>query len=152
MKRWVDIIKEAAEDDLEEYDGEAIKDNCTRQIPEQISFIDFAYLWWVGGPKSTMAAKRRAFIKAENDMVEKSVRHDTMHTGQQCVNPDKVQAIMDNPTDNRPIIHKWNGYHIVFDGNHRIVADVLSGKQSSRCMVADLDKFFDKEGNLKDGK
>lgn len=153
MREIMAIVEAAAKvrspDDLEDYDGEAIKDGCTKRIPDEIEFVDFAFVWWVGGDEDEMQKKRRAFNKAEDEAVEKTVRHSSMSTGQQCINPEKVQALMDEPTDNLPTIHRWNGYNILFDGNHRVTADILKGRLSSRCRVLDLDRYFDREGNLK---
>lgn len=140
--------------DLEDYDGEAIKDGCTKRIPEEIKFADFAFVWWVGGDEEEMQKKRDAFNSAEGEATVEDVRHDEMTTGQQCINPEKVQNLLDKPIDtsddtNLPVIHRWNSYNILFDGNHRVTADVLRGEPSSKCRVLDLDKYFDNEGHLK---
>lgn len=140
-------------DDLEDYDGEAIKDGCTKRIPEEIKFADFAFVWWVGGDEDEMQAKREAFNTAEQEASVETVAHDDMTTGQQCINPDKVKSLLDDPIDdsddaNLPVIHRWNGYNILFDGNHRVSADVLRGAGESKCRVLDLDRYFDDKGGL----
>jgi hypothetical protein len=141
-------------DDLEDYDGEAIKDGCTKRIPEEIKFSDFAFVWWVGGDEEEMQKKRDAFNTAEGEATVEEVSHKDMTTGQQCINPEKVQNILDKPIDedddsNLPVIHRWNGYNILFDGNHRVTADVLRGKTESKCRVLNLDKYFNADGHLK---
>lgn len=135
--------------DLKDFDGEALKPNCTKCIPDEITYADFCFVWWVGGSDDEMEEKREAIQKAEEEAKKEDVKHADMVTGQLSVNPEKVQALLDEPTDNLPIIHKWNGYLILFDGNHRVVADVLRGQLSTECWVADLDPYFDKKGWLK---
>lgn len=153
LREFIDLVEKAQKArtaaDLEDYDGDAIKDGCTKKVPNEIAFADFAYVWWVGGTQKEMAAKREIFIKAERNMTKERVKHSKMTTGQLCVNPDKVQSLMDNPTKKRPVIQRWNGYDILFDGNHRVAADVLRGAKSSECLVMHLDKYFDEKGNLK---
>lgn len=135
--------------DLADYDGEALKDGCTKRIPDEIAHSDFAFVWWVGGDKEEMLAKRAAFMAAEQKMKPEQVKHSGMCTGQLCVNPDKVESLMDKPASSLPVIHRWNGNDILFDGNHRVVADVLQGKTESKCLVCYLDDYFDEEGKLK---
>lgn len=158
MRTLMMILEEASKprsvDDLEDYHGEAIKDDCTKRIPAEIQFADFAFVWWVGGNQKEMQKKHEAFIAAEKEETIEDVRHDDMTTGQRCINPQKVQNLLDKPLDdsskaNLPVIQRWNGYNILFDGNHRVTADVLKGKPSSKCIVVHLDKYFDADGNLK---
>lgn len=158
MRELIRIVEAAAKprsvDDLADYDGEAIKDGCTKCIPDEIAFADFAFVWWVGGDEDEMAAKRGAFTAAEGATEVEDVPHNEMTTGQQCINPEKVQSILDEPIDetddaNLPVIHRWNGYNILFDGNHRVTADVLRGEPTSKCRVLDLDRYFDADGALK---
>lgn len=153
MRDWITLVEKAQKtrtaDDLEDYDGDAIKDGCTKKVPEEVAFADFAYVWWVGGTQKEMEGKRKAFIAAEKKLKKERVKHADMTTGQLCVNPDKVAALLDNPTDKRPVIHRWNGYNILFDGNHRVTADVLRGDKASDCLVMNLNPYFDKKGCLK---
>ncbi len=135
--------------ELKDYTGIALKPNCTKSIPDAIQYADFCFVWWVGGNDNDMDRKREAIQKAEEAAVKQQVKHADMVTGQMSINPDKVQSLIDRPTDNLPTIHKWNGYHILFDGNHRVVADVLQGEDSSLCWVADLDQYFNDTGWLK---
>lgn len=153
MRNLINLIERAQAErsaaDLEDYDGDAIKDGCTKKVPDEIAFADFAYVWWVGGTPAEMEDKRDAFTKAEKRMKKERVKHSDMTTGQLCVNPDKVDALIAEPTPKRPVIHRWNGYHILFDGNHRVTADVLRGEDASDCLVMDLDQYFDDKGCLK---
>lgn len=139
-------------DTLKDFDGEALKPNCTKMIPDEIKFADFCFVWWVGGDDDEMEKKRDAIQEAEENAEKKDVLHSDMVTGQISVNPEKIDAIITNPPEddnNLPIIHFWNGYHILFDGNHRVVADVLKGNKSTKCFVANLNKAFDNKGMLK---
>jgi hypothetical protein len=153
MRHLINLIERAEAqrtvEDLEDYDGDALKDGCTKCIPDEIAHSDFAFVWWVGGTKEEMLAKRAAFMAAEQKMKPAMVKHADMCTGQLCVNPDKVESLMDKPAKSLPVIHHWNGNHILFDGNHRVVADVLLGKDASKCLVCELDEFFNDDGTLK---
>ena len=154
MRNLIALIEKAqaeprTAESLSDYDGDALKDGCTKKLPPEIAFADFAFVWWVGGTKAEMKAKHEAFIALEKDMTQETIPHADMVTGQVCVNPDKVQSLIDNPTTKRPVIQRWNGNDILFDGNHRVTADVLSGKTETKCLVMHCDEKFDQDGNLK---
>lgn len=137
-------------DDLEDYEGDALKPDCTKKIPEEIKFADFSFVFWMGGDIEEMQNKYECFIEALEKATEEDIKHEDMVTGQICINPEKVSYLMDNPTKNLPIIYRWNNNNIIQDGNHRITADVLNGKTSSLCQVLHLDEYFDETGNLID--
>ncbi len=145
----INEIEEKSASSLKTYHGDAIKDDCTKCIPDELTYHDFAYVWWVGGSPEEMADKYEAFAEAQKGIKAERIEHRDMITGQLCVNPEKVQALLDNPTKKRPVIHRWNGYDILFDGNHRVTADILRGDKDSLCLVMNLDEYFDEDGNLK---
>ena len=153
MRFYINLIEQLqtarSASSLDDYDGETLKPDCTKRIPAEIEYADFCFVWWVGGTDEEMEAKRACIQKAEEAAEKREVKHSDLVTGQISVDPEKVQNLIDSPTDKLPMIHHWNGHYILFDGNHRVVADVLRGDDSTTCWVAELDPFFDKTGWLK---
>ena len=154
MRKFINIVLENQEirsvNDLDDYEGDSLKPDCTKKIPEEIQFADFSFVFWMGGDIEEMKSKYECFIEALDKATDEVIDHKDMVTGQICVNPEKVEYLMNNPTDNLPIIYRWNMNNIIQDGNHRITADVLNGKTNTKCQVLHLDEYFDEKGNLID--
>lgn len=77
--------------------------------------------------------------------------HSQLVTGQSHVSGAGVEHYLENP--GKPLmIYRFTleGQRIdlVMDGNHRLVADVLSGKTESQCLVLDLDQWMDDQGEI----
>jgi hypothetical protein len=87
----------------------------------------------------------RADIKSSPFTVE-IVPHNIMITGQDYVSGTGVRQYLEHPSDKLPVIYLHHGKYIVLDGNHRIVADILMGKKTTKCNVKNVDKWIQPDG------
>lgn len=77
------------------------------------------------------------------------VPHNIMITGQDYVSGEGLKQYLENPSDKLPLIYVHDGKYVVLDGNHRIVADILNGKTSTKCNVKYVDKWIEPDGCFK---
>lgn len=122
------------------------------KIPSPITVDDTGDLWDEAdgmkcpGDTNEFVNQKRAEVKSAPTKVE-IVPHDKMFTGQRYVSGEGLRNYLENPDREKlPYLHYHNGKYVIFDGNHRIVSDILTGKTSSKCEVKYVDKYIDPDG------
>lgn len=122
------------------------------KIPAPITVDDTGDLWDEAdgmkcpGDTNEFVNQKRAALKSVPTKIE-SVPHDKMFTGQLYVSGEGLLQYLENQNSEAlPYLHYHNGKYVIFDGNHRIVADVLQGKTETKCQVKYVDEYIDPDG------
>lgn len=89
---------------------------------------------------------RNQMRQAQDKAPIQSVNHNEMITSQEYVSGEGVKQYLNSPSGQLPLIYEHNGKKVILDGHHRIVADILQGKTSTKCRVLNVDHWVDEDG------
>lgn len=121
------------------------------KIPAPIRVDDTGDVWDYaeGFPCNGESHEEQAKIRQEIRSMKPEIMeipHNKMITGQDYVSGEGLRKYLEHPSDKLPNIYFHNGKYVVMDGNHRIVADVLTGKTSTKCNVFNMDEYVAPDG------
>lgn len=121
------------------------------KIPAPIKVDETGDVWDYaeGFPCNGESHEEQARIRQEMRSMTPEIMdlpHNKLITGQDYVSGEGLRKYLKSPSSQLPNIYFHNGKYVVMDGNHRLVADVLMGKNSSKCNVFDMNEYVAPDG------
>lgn len=118
----------------------------TKNVP--LKRADFDFDWWVKGNQKMLQAKNEAHKYTEKHAKVETIPFSEIRTAQKSVEVKTVDDYKNGKTRaDYPVVQRWNGVNFLFDGHHRVTADIEQGKTEGKFLVMDC-WMFDSKGNL----
>jgi broad specificity phosphatase PhoE len=80
-------------------------------------------------------------LTTQDEFPIKTVQLGSLVTLQDRVDPDHVQANVDDPPDELPLVVRVNGRNVIADGNHRLTALYVEGYKTATVRYADMNEL-----------